>query len=461
MLEVVKFLLFLLIFVFLPGKFLLSFSKVKTSAAESFFLSGALGIILVTFLSFVLGYLKIGFLVFPLLIGLDLYLIAFQKWRPVFPEFSKKDILPIVVIGLGALFQSILLFKSGTSYHGGLAFWGVNGYDAIWHSALIQELTTHFPPQNPGFAGEALKNYHFLTDLFLAQIHKATGIGILDLYFRFGPAFFTILLNSLIYLFLKRWSGKQSVALWGIFFISIAGSFGWVPPLFGKGSNNWETAFWSIQTPSSFVNPPFGVSLILLTAGLLLFNIYLKQPTFKLALILGLLFGSLIGFKSYAGVIVLGGLAILAAFGLLKGKWHVLTLFVMSFLLSLMFYLPISGGSTNYFVWQPWWFIQTMIEAPDRLNWSSLELRRQVYALHSNWRNIFLLQAFAFFIFLFGNLGVRFFGFLGFGKKIMKEQINQFLLLLMIFAFFPPIFFIQKVVPWNAIQFFYYFIFLF
>ncbi|MDP3888719.1 MAG: hypothetical protein Q8Q24_01610, partial [bacterium] len=47
------------------------------------------------------------------------------------------------------------------------------------------------------------------------------------------------------------------------------------------------------------------------------------------------------------------------------------------------------------------------------------------------------------------------------GKKIMKEQINQFLLLLMIFAFFPPIFFIQKVVPWNAIQFFYYFIFLF
>lgn len=462
MLEAIKFALFVFVFLFLPGRLVLSFVKNDFSKIENFIISTALGIALLTFFAYLFGFLSLSFLVYPLLLLADFYLIFFKKWRPSFTPVLPKDYLPIAVVLVGAVFQGALLFKSGTSYQGGLAFWGVHGYDAVWHLALIRELVSHFPPQNPGFAGELLKNYHFLTDLFLAQTHKITGISILNLYFRFAPLLWTLLLNSLIYFFVKRWLGKISVACWAVFFTSIAGSFGWVPQLFGKGSNNWETAFWGIQPTSAFLNPPFGLSLVLLMLGLILLDLYLKERTKALAILVAFAFGILIGFKVYAGIIVLGGLGVLGGLRALKGEKNLFLIFLLSGFLALGIYLPFASGSTNFLVWQPWWFIKTMIEAPDRLNWSSLELRRQVYVQYHDFISLFLLQAFAFLIFLFGNLGTRFLGFLSLVKRLLRGHImDGFVLLLLIFAFLPPIFFIQKAVHWNSIQFFYYFTFLF
>jgi len=469
MLELLKFLVFVLVFLFLPGRLILTHVKNDFSKVETFFLSTASGIAVLAFLAYVLGFLRLGFLVFPLLLLADFYLVFFRRWRPSKIEIRRQDWLPISVVFLGALFQGILMFKSGTSYQGGLAFWGVHGYDAIWHTALIQELTNHFPPQNPGFAGEALKNYHFLTDLFYAQVHKITGISILNLYFRFGPLLFVLLLNSLIYFFVKRWLGKTTIACWAIFFASIAGSFGWTLQLFGKGSNNWETAFWGIQPTSAFLNPPFGVSLIFLVLGLIFFNLYLKEKSRSLMLLCAFVFGLLIGFKVYAGIIVLGGLGVigglqtcLPAGRVLRGKFDLILIFLGSLVLSLILYFLTSSGSMNYLQWQPWWFIKTMVEAPDRLNWPSLELRRQVYEMYNDWLSLLLLGTFTFLIFLFGNLGTRFIGFLSVIKRALKGQsLDRFLLVMMLIAFLPPIFFTQKVVLWNAIQFFYYFTFLF
>ncbi len=462
MLDFLKFLIFLFLFVFLPGRLVILLAKIKLPSIEEILISLALGIPLLTFSSWVLGYLTLSFLLFPILLFADLYLVFYKKWRLPKIKIQEGDYLPIFVVILGALFQGLLMFKSGTFYQGGLAFWGVHGYDGIWHAVLIQELANHFPPQNPGFAGEALKNYHFLADLFMAQIYKLTRTPILDLYFRFCPAFFVVLLNSLVFLFAKRWSGKVSIACWSVFFVSVAGSFGWVPPLFGKGSNNWETAFWGVQPTTAFLNPPFGVSLILLVLGLVLLEIYLKKRTRSLILILSFVFGILSGFKVYAGIIVLGTLGILGIWEIFKKRNDLLLTFFLSLILALLIYLPTSSGSTNFLVWQPWWFIKTMVEAPDRLNWSSLELRRQIYVAYNDWISLFFLQTIAFFIFLVGNLGTRVIGFIEAAKKIFRGlSIDRFLLLIALIAFLPPIFFTQKAVPWNSIQFLYYFIFIF
>ncbi len=325
--DLAKFILFLFVFVYLPGRLVVWLAKIKLAPFETALVSAALGIPLLVLISWILNHLHLGFLVFPLLLLADFYLIWKLKWRPEKFEIKKGNYLPIVLVLLGAFFQSILMFKSGSFYQSGIAFWGVHGYDAVWHMALVQELVSHFPPQNPGFAGELLKNYHFLTDLFIAQIHKVTDIPILDLYFRFCPILFTLLLNSLIFVFAKNWSGKTSIGCWAVFFASIAGSFGWLPQLVGKGSNNWETAFWGIQPTSAFLNPPFGVSLILLTLGLYLLNLYFKEKLKSLIPVLIIIFGALIGFKVYAGVIVLGGLGILGAFRVLQKKFDLILVF--------------------------------------------------------------------------------------------------------------------------------------
>ncbi len=169
------------------------------------------------------------------------------------------------------------------------------------------------------------------------------------------------------------------------------------------------------------------------------------------------------GIKVYAGLIILATLLLIGIWQLIrKQDRSILLVFFISLIFSLLVYLPSSKATADFMVFEPWWFIRTMVQAPDRLNWPTLELRRQTYALIDDFISLFFLEAFVFMIFVMGNLGVRLIGFLSFGKRVFKgELIDRFLILACLVAFLPPIFFVQKAVPWNSIQFFYYFIFLF
>ena len=455
------FLLALFLGVFLPGAVLVSFIKAKLSFLEKVALSFAVGIIITALLSFFLGLLRISFLFLPIVLAFGLWFVAKKQYLG-FKKPGRIAGAPVLVIIAGALTQALLMFKSGLPFKGGLAFWGVHGYDGIWHSSLIAELVRGFPPQNPGFAGKVLQNYHFLTDLFLSQIYRFTQIPILDLYFRFSPLFFASLLNILVYLFALRWSGKKGVALLSVFFASIAGSFGWILPFLGMGSNNWETAFWGIQPATTLLNPPFGVSLIIILAGLILLDLYSKRKEKILAFLLIVTFGSLAGFKVYGALIFLLALGLFSFWEVLRRRdFSFFGIFLASGVVSLGVYLPFSRGSTDFLVWQPWWFITTMMRAPDRVNWTVWELRRQFYSAKGDFISLFFLQAIAFFIFLFGNLSARVVGFLSLPGRIKGRALDKVLLLSLPLAFLPPILFVQKAVPWNTIQFIYYFTFIF
>jgi len=462
--QLVVFFLTFFAFVFVPGFFLLNRLKLKLTPLEKISLSLSLGIIFITLISFIFSHLHLRFLIFPLFIFfLISFLLRYRFQKKEILKIWKPELMPSLTIGFASLIQSALMSKSGTPHQGGLAFWGVNGYDGIWHTSLISELSQYFPPQNPGFAGEALKNYHFLADLFMAQIHNFSRIPILDLYFRFLPLLLTVLLNLLIFIFVRAWSKSKKIACWAVFFTSIAGSFGYLPQLIGHGSNNWETAFWGVQPASAFLNPPFALSLIILMTGLFLLYHLPKKTGRSYFLMMALVFGSLIGFKVYAGLIVLTTLFLMGIWQLLRKRdKSIIIIFFLSIILSLIIYLPAGRATGNFMVFEPWWFIRTMVQAPDRLNWPGLELRRQTYVLINNFISLAFLEFFTFLIFVIGNLGVRFIGFFSFAKRFFKgEFIDRFLILASLVAFVPPIFFVQKAVPWNSIQFFYYFIFFF
>jgi len=460
----IVFSLVILAAIFAPGYLLMLKTKLKLSPLEKISLSLSIGIVFFTFISFIFSHLHLRFLIFPLFLLIFLYfLIRYRLKRKEIRKIWKPELLPALAIGFASLIQFALMFKSGTSYQGGLAFWGVHGYDGIWHTSLISELARNFPPQNPGFAGEALRNYHFLADFFMAQLHNFSRIPILDLYFRFLPLLLTVLLNLLIFIFVRAWSKSKKIACWAVFFTSIVGSFGYLPQLIGHGSNNWETAFWGVQPASAFLNPPFALSLIILMAGLFLLHQKPKKNNKTYYLIISLVLGVLIGFKVYAGLIILTTLLLMGIWQLLRKRdKSIFIIFFLSLIFSLIVYLPSSKGTAGFMVFEPWWFIKTMVQAPDRLNWPGLELRRQTYVLINDFISLGLLQAFVFSIFLIGNLGIRFIGFFPFAKRLLKgEVIDRFLILASLVAFVPPIFFVQKAVPWNSIQFMYYSIFLF
>ncbi|MBC7293107.1 MAG: hypothetical protein H5T84_03175, partial [Thermoleophilia bacterium] len=103
------------------------------------------------------------------------------------------------------------------------------------------------------------------------------------------------------------------------------------------------------------------------------------------------------------------------------------------------------------------------------LNWVDLELKRQFYLAKGgirSWLRIIQFEGTAFLIFLIGNLGTRTLGFLYLfqnflNKKIFKQPLLMNLVVSALIAFFIPLFFVQKGVAYNLIQFMQYFLLIF
>lgn len=455
----ILFLIFLIFFLFIPGGVILN--KTKISSLEKICLSLVIGLGIFLFLSFWLGFLGLRILILPISL---LFLFFFVKNR-VYREYCLKfkiDFFPLLVVLGGAIFQSSLMFKSGWMTKKGILFWGVNGYDGVWHMALARELVNNFPPQNPGFAGEFLKNYHFLTDLLIAQINYFFKIPILDIYFRFFPLFFSLILNILVYFLTWRWTKDKIASIFSVFFLSFTSSFGWVLNIFGLGSNNWETAFWGAPTTSAFLNPPFALSLLLISGVLILIEVLIKEKNKILIPLIALILGLLVGVKIYGAIIIFSVLGLIAGRGLIKKDFNLIKIIFLAILISFGFYWKSNIKGEEFLIWKPWWFIRTMIEAPDRVNWVNWEMKRQAYLFLGEKHKVLLIEIISFLIFLVGNLGTRVIGFLSL-KNLWKRRnfLDNFFLLSLPISFLPPLFFIQKGVAWNTIQFLYYFIFFF
>jgi hypothetical protein len=450
--------------VFVPGWLILSWARLKLTVVEKIGLSAACGIVFLTLLGFVLGFLGLRSLILPLLIFLTFIFFVQRFFKPLL-KFKIKSFekLGLLAALMGGGVYSLVMVKSGLPCDSGLGFWGVHGHDGIWHLTLISEIASHFPPQNPGFAGFRLQNYHYFFDLFVAQLCRISHLNSLDLYFRFVPLVFGTTLALLVFLLASRLSRNWGVGLLAIFLTSATGSFGFIPPIFSLGSSNWETAFWGMQSPSAFLNPPFAFSLIVsLTAVFLVWLILVDGQKSKIIiLVTGIIFGSLIEFKVYGGLIFLAALFITGFLQLLLGKEKtLLKIFLTAAITSFVIFIPTSVKATGFLIFEPWWFVRTMVVAPDRLNWVELELKRQTFAYFGNLKAVLIIESLAFFIFLLGNLGIRSLGFLALlGRLKGIKLFDLFLILLLLTSLLPPLLFLQKGTAWNTIQFFYYFIF--
>lgn len=387
----------------------------------------------------------------------------------LFSAFRLNKWLPFVMF-FGVLSQSLTTIKSGLLYSYGIGFWGSNGHDGVWHLSLINSLARHLEfsgnffslLQNPILAGFNLKNYHFLFDLFLALIHKITFLPTLNLYFQIAPLVFSGFLGILTFLLSKKITKNNLSALLATFFVYFGGNFGWLVTL-GRGQGlGGESMFWANQSISFPLNLQFFLSLILMLGGFYLYLNYLEKPSDKRFWFLIFVFGLIIGIKAYGGVIILFGLGAVAFWELIfKKKTQTLKVFLGTFIISLIIFLPNNWASSSLFVFSPLWLPRVMIDAPDRVGWLKLAQARQAYLATGLWLKWLLAESLALVIFLFGNLGTRIialggiFSWLKNWRKIKNFQI--FLLACLLPSGLIPLFFIQKGNPWNSVQFFYYF----
>lgn len=455
-----KFLLFLIIGCLVPGYLLMRGVAREGSFVKQVTTATILGFVLISLLSYILGLLNLKPLIFLyLLINFIIFIKLsnfFKKGLDLKIRFGNLPIVGLILVG--TIFQQLPTFKNGLIFSYGMGFWGPNTHDGMWHVALINQLVKSTPPQNPIFAGDLLKNYHYFYDLLVAVTNYVSGIPILDLVFRFYPITFSILLGAGTYCFMKyvlKIKEKFTI-LASLYLVYFAGSFGWIVEFIKKGKFlGGESAFWANQSISFNLNPPFAVSLLIIIA------IFLTLPSLnsKRAVVLISIFsGSLIAFKAYGAV-----LALIAFFlvGVLKRNLYYVSVFFLALFLSLLLFLPNFTIGQKLITFSPFWFIHSMIDSPDRVGWVRLSLARTTGLEGGNWFKFVAAETVSLLIFLVGNLGIRVFALLSLAKikYIVRHADFLFIFLFSILAFIIPTLFIQVGNPWNTIQFLYYFLY--
>ncbi len=402
---------------------------------------------------------NIPFPYFPLAILFFLFFFLFKK--------LKIKTFPALFISILSLVFAIPMIRSGITRDYGIGLWGPNGHDGIWHISLIEQLKkTPLFPDSPIFAGEKLGSYHYGFNLLSALFLKLIALNTIQFYFQIFPIFLALSLGTLSYIFAKKNSDHKTALLF-VFLNYFAGSFGWIITFLRDRTFGGESLFWSMQSISTLINPPYALSLVFILLGLILWQNYQPKKKTSNAVFLGIFLALLSAIKVYSAVLV--GLAIfsfwLIRFLKKEAKKFDLYLWISmaatSFLI-LYYFGVFSGGSG--LVFKPFWFIHSLVESLDKLYIPSLATLRQNLALQAfSWKFPFLiiLEIILLLIFFVGNLGTRIIALPLIVLKKKKTDLDRVLLLISLFAFLFPLFFVQSGTTWNTIQFFYYLLFIF
>lgn len=472
----VLFLLFIAISIlvlYIPGFSVIAGIRKQLEDAEIITLSLSLGIVLFVAVAIILALFNLRYLLLPIVGAINLFILskykfnAFKSWQ-IF--ISNKTLSALIVIGI--LTSGFINFPSGYLYKDGLHFWSSQGHDGLWHIASMEAIKKSIPPQNSAFAGEPLYNYHYLVDVLMGEFLRIFPFfSSLDLYFRFFPIIFSLLIGISVFAFVTRWQDNQKIGYLAIFFTYFVGSFGYIVTFIRSGNIfGGETTFWAAQQNTLLGNPPHAISHGLLAAFFLSFLIYLMERKIIWVVISFLIGSTLAGFKVSGGFVMLMGLGAASLVDFINRR-KFLTL-ILSFSLglsNLLIFKWMTSNGSAFLMFLPWWFVRTMIV--DKLGWIDHELKRQHYISRGTWHaylRVLQLELVAFTIFIVGNLGMRILGVFELIRKFiksrstsLKDPIEVMLVASMLTGLVIPLLFVQRGLIYNNIQFMQYFLFIF
>lgn len=452
--EVILFILAFFICFYLPGSFFVVKLKYKVNILESIFLSSTLGLLIFTLAAYLLSWAKLTPFLLPFLIILCILAI---KQNILSSKVEKKYIFPILFIFICAIFFSSSLLTAGV-YNNRILY----RRDDLWHLALINELKTNFPPDNPGFSGIHLNGYHFFFNFLLAKVSNIFYISPLSLYYHFFPFLLAILWGLGVYVLMVAWTKKNSAGLWAVFLTMFGGSFGFIIRLQGHWNFDIDSGMGIAQPATSLLNPPYTISIVILLLILFSLNKYLasRKRVWLFPIILGV--GLVSMFKVYAGIILICGFMTLAFFEVIRKRYELLISLVLIGLLFLGTYW-VFRDPTSSLIFFPFWAPHKVLI--DQMPWYGYEEKLYTFTKFSVIRGLIETEAYAFGVFIIGNLGTRFIGILALAFFLirMRKATSVFavtLFLMTLVSFFIPLLFIQSGKVFEIIQFAWYFLFL-
>jgi len=268
------------IFLFtIPGFYLIGKTKIKITYWEQIFIGTVIGYIFYTLLSYTLLYLNIHHMIIPFMVLGNIYIISTKQIKISIPTIpiNKSLILLIAIFTIGIIGQLAVISPSGSYSRGNLLFWSSHGHDGAWHIALMNEIQNGYPLQNPTLSGEKLVNYHFFSDIAPSDFNYYFKIPAIELYFRFFPLLFSLLLATSAYYLGKRIGKNHLSGIGVLFFTCFAGSFGYIVTWIKSKQIAGESIFYGTQVQSSSGNPPQIVSNFMIITFIFLFSYQVSQ----------------------------------------------------------------------------------------------------------------------------------------------------------------------------------------
>jgi hypothetical protein len=366
----------------------------------------------------------------------------------------KQKVILLVALIIGVVIQVLPVIRSGLNYSYGIGYWGPNGHDTVWHLSLINHIANPLSIDMPVFAGEKLKNYHPFFDILINFSSQLTHIYSSIWLFQIFPIISALVLLYLSFVFGQMVTGSFTGGIILLALNTLANSFGWLVTLVKYGNFSGESIFWAMQSPSNQLNPPYNLSLIFI---LILFIILYRRSklnlwqSFTIFIILTLLPIT----KAYSAIV---GFSFFGLYALKSRSLKNFALFFISLISAVLLFVQYNPQSSGILTYHPFWFINSMIESPDRIFIPYLANMR--YTLEASGRigpRYILLILFTLSIFIIGNFGWRLLGII---KTNFKNFFNLTLLFNIILLTLIPTLFIQKATSWNTIQFLYYALFL-
>ncbi len=416
-----------------------------------------LAIVVISLSYFFLGYLKLPFVAINAVIFLIPVMFYFLKRPSLSIGVNKGIILPLIFSILGVFILASFSFPQGFDNTNRLIIYNANNHDSLWHIALQESIKKSIPPVNPVYSPNIIKGYHYLTDIFLSWISVITNITSINIYLKWSPIILAMLWTSSTLLLFFKISKDKVLSYLAAAMVLFASNFVYLTHFFYPGVSGNQSIFWLDQSVLYLVNQQLVLSLIILNTIFILMLESIKRYW----ILIGILLGSLAGIKIYGLVVTL------PIFGLI-GIWYVIKEKDYSFIKSTVIGVILSsilvfiqGNNLGFpFVFLPGWFIQTMFEAPDKLNYSVWEIHRQLFTQTQNWIRLSLHWISGFLILLVGNYGLKVLGlvFLIFAlkRKLLKDKIFYISVISIVISILLPMIFIQKGVIWNSIQFMYF-----
>jgi len=438
---------------FIPGDNLLR--PLKLTVFERLILGTILGISIWALGGYFFGWIGARWLTYFYLVGNFLFWsklnLSFKLKLPSF-EFKKFDwTIPLIITG-GSIFNLTAVWFIATNLAGGAYFCCRGTPDAIYHLALTNQIVKNFPPFEPGASDVLVKNYHFLSDLAVADLTRVFKIDIATLHYRYMSLLLALLLGSSSFVLCQILKLKMLFAKWLALFLYASGDIIYLLLFLRRDGLNFDVTILD-DASKLLAGPPRAYSIVLFFGGLCLFLIWIRQRKILAGILTSIVFGSLIGFKVYTGIFALAGLGFLGIYFVWKKQFKMVLPLLIALILSITLYLP-TNSKAGGLKFNGFWRFENFMVHKD-LKIAKLEYSRLKNISEGNWAVTSLYKLLfigLYFTFLFGTVNLAWTQSRN-SLKLFPKELNIFLISGLLITIILGSFFLQQTGGANTVQF--------